>query len=319
MKIVPGLLPRGLFLLCLCALSVGCTSAAILAANGSVAFGPYDRSDDIAYGPDQRQTLDVYVPDGESGVPRPVVVFFHGGGWSRGSKDIYRFVGSALAEKGAITVIANYRLTPEVRFPVFVEDAASAVAWTFRNIADHGGDPARIFLMGHSAGAHISALLALDPRYLARDGIDTAQLAGVIGLSGPYDFAITAPALESVFGKPADPADTQPVRFVRADAPPVLLLHGTADRLCRYEQSIRLAERLTAAGGQAEVKLYPDRDHTDTVAALSTIRRTRAPTLEDVAAFIGGICAPSVHAAGAPTAPTARCRTAGSTVRPGPG
>lgn len=264
----------------------GCTAAAFLAANAPSAFGPYERVAAIPYGPEPRQQLDVYVPDAALPGLRPVVVFIHGGSWQSGSKEQYRFVGSGLAERGYIAVVANYRLNPEVRFPGFVADAAGAVAWTLRNIGRYGGDPGRVFVMGHSAGAHTAMLLALDRRYLAAEGTSPEQLRGAIGLSGPYDFAIDSDLLRSVFGSAPEPAETQPVTFVRGDAPPLLLIHGTDDAICWVTHSIRLTELVRAAGGQAELRLYPGLGHGATVGGFSRLRRGQAPTLDDVAAFV---------------------------------
>jgi acetyl esterase/lipase len=264
----------------------GCTTAAFVAANGPSAFGPYERTAGIAYGTEPRQRLDVYVPDVRGAELRPVIVFIHGGSWQTGSKDQYRFVGSGLAEKGYVSVVANYRLNPEVRFPVFVADAAQAVAWTLRNIGRYGGDPGHVFVMGHSAGAHTAMLLALDRRYLAAAGASTDELRGAIGLSGPYDFEIDSAPLRAIFGSAPDPAETQPVNFVRGDGPPLLLIHGTDDGICWVTNSIRLTELIRTAGGEAELRLYPGLGHGATVAGFTRLRRQQAPTLEDVAAFV---------------------------------
>ncbi|MEO8224865.1 MAG: alpha/beta hydrolase [Gammaproteobacteria bacterium] len=272
-------------LLCACLVS-GCTAGAFLAANASSAFGPYDRTVDLAYGPEPRQRLDIYVPDKPSVGSRPVIVFIHGGSWRTGSKDQYRFVGSGLAEKDYISVLPNYRLNPEVRFPVFVEDAALAVAWTLRNIDRYGGDPRRVYIMGHSAGAYIALLLTLDRSYLAAAGVSTDELRGAIGLSGPYDFKINSDLLRAVFGSAPDQQRTQPVNFARGDAPPLLLIHGTDDSVCLDRNSIRLAELVREAGGPVSLKLYPGLGHGDTVGGFSRLGRARAPTLEDIGAFV---------------------------------
>lgn len=264
----------------------GCTGAVILAANVPAAFGPYSRIPDVAYGDQPRQTLDVYVPDVPVMSPPAVIIFIHGGGWDSGDKDWYRFVGSGLAEKGFVAVLPNYRLTPDVGFPVFVEDAARAIAWTLRNAGNYGGDPQRVFIMGHSAGAHIAMLLALDARYLAAAGVSTDGIRGAVGLSGPYEFAIDSDLLRAVFGSAGDPRATQPIEFARADAPPLLLIHGTDDRICLDRNSIALAGRVRKAGGQADLRLYPGVSHGETVGGFSRLGRARAPTLEDVAAFV---------------------------------
>lgn len=272
-------------LLAACVLG-GCTAAAFLAANLPSAFGPYERTADLAYGTDPRQQLDVYVPETTVAEPRTVVVFIHGGSWETGSKDQYRFVGSSLAEQGFIAVLPSYRLSPAVRFPVFVEDAAQAVAWTFHNIGRYGGNPQRVFIMGHSAGAHIALLLTLDRRYLAAAGVSADDLRGAIGLSGPYDFKIDSDLLRSVFGSAPDLRQTQPAHFVRGDAPPLLLIHGTADKVCWDQHSIRLTERIRAAGGTADLRLYPGLGHSDTLGGFSQLRRGVAPTLQDVTRFV---------------------------------
>jgi acetyl esterase/lipase len=214
------------------------------------------------------------------------VVFIHGGSWQTGSKSQYRFVGSALAEQGYLAVVPNYRLSPDVPFPVFVADAARAVAWTLRNIGQYGGDPRRVFVMGHSAGAHIAMLVALDRRYLAAAGASADDLRGAIGLSGPYDFAIDSDLLRSVFGAAPEPRATQPVEYVRGDAPPLLLIHGTDDRVCWVRHSITLSERIRAAGGEADLRLYPGLGHGATVGGFSGLGREAAPTLADVSRFI---------------------------------
>jgi acetyl esterase/lipase len=264
----------------------GCTSAVFLAANVPAAFGPFERTANLAYGPEPRQRLDVYVPEAPLKESRAVIVFIHGGSWNSGSKDQYRFVGSSLAERGFVAVLPNYRLNPAVRFPDFVADAAEAVTWTLRNIASYGGDPQRVFVLGHSAGAHIALLLTLDRRYLVAAGASADDLRGVIGLSGPYDFKVDSDLLRSVFGSAPDIQQTQPVYFVRSDAPPMLLIHGTDDVVCWAKHSIRLTELVRAAGGQAELRLYPGLGHGDTLAGLSRLGRGRAPTLDDVAAFV---------------------------------
>ncbi len=274
-------------LVLLCAgLLGGCTATAFLAANLPSTFGPWQRFANLAYGPERAQKLDVYVPDSPVAGTRAVVVFIHGGSWSTGSKKQYRFVASALAEQGIVAVVPDYRLNPKVHFPVFLEDAAGAVAWTLRNIGRYGGDPSRVFVMGHSAGAHMALMLALDRRYLAAAGASADELRGAIGLSGPYEFEIDSPLLRSVFGSAADPQETQPVHLARGDAPPLLLIHGTEDRICLDRNSIRLAERVRAAGGQAELRLYPGADHGDTVGGFVPFWREQVPTVRDVVAFV---------------------------------
>jgi acetyl esterase/lipase len=246
-------------------------------------------SDDIAYADGPRHTLDIYAPRATA-APAPVVVFFYGGGWASGDKAMYRFVGASLAAQGVLVVIPDYRLYPDVRFPGFVDDAAKAVAWTHANAARFGGDPHRLFLMGHSAGAHIATLLALDASYLHAVHLSPARdVCGVIGLAGPYDFLPLHDAtLKAVFGPAADRARSQPINFVSARAPPMLLLAGRDDHTVDPGNTVRLAGRLRAAGGTVEDRLYPMIGHKTLIVAfsdpLSFLAPVRQATLDFVAA-----------------------------------
>jgi acetyl esterase/lipase len=156
-----------------------------------------------------------------------VVVFFYGGSWQSGSRDTYRFLGSALARRGIVTVVPDYRVYPEVTFPTFLEDGAAAVDWVRDNVARYGGDRERIVLMGHSAGAHMAAMLAIDGRWLAKVGVEPRRdIAGLVGLAGPYDFLpIRDPTLQLLF-EGANRPETQPVTFVEGGEAPALLITG---------------------------------------------------------------------------------------------
>src|SRR5262245_57510013 len=180
----------------------GCMSLTFAIANAPAAFGAYSVQRDVAYGEGLARKLDVYRPS-HAGEARPILVFFHGGGWVAGSKREYRFVAEALTSRGYVAVIPGYRLYPDAAFPGFVEDAAQAIAWVHAHAAEIGGDPARVYVMGHSAGAHIGAMLTYDEHFLKDAGGDSTWLAGFIGLSGPYDFLpLTDPVLETMFGPP---------------------------------------------------------------------------------------------------------------------
>ncbi len=240
-------------------------------------------ADGLAYGAGERRSLDIYAPVGASDTPLPVIVFFYGGSWNSGSRQGYAYAARALAAQGFVVVLPDYRLVPEVRFPGFVEDGAEAVRWVRANIAEHGGNGENIVLAGHSAGAYIAAMLANDPRWL---GDDRAAVAGFVGLAGPYDFApFDVDSSIAAFGQWPDPADTQPVTFADASAPPALLLTGEDDTTVKPRNSIALATRLNAAGVEAEVVRYPAVDHIDIVIALARPLRGRAPVLEDMARF----------------------------------
>lgn len=239
---------------------------------------------DAAYGADPRQRLDLYAPRDATG-PLPVVMFIYGGSWRSGDKDDYNFLGAALAAQGFVVAIPNYRLVPQVRFPTFVEDCAAAVAWAEAHAGAHGGDPQRIVLVGHSAGAYNAVMLALDARYLRSVG--ARPVRGAVGLAGPYDFLpFDVDATRNAFGQAPDLAQTQPVTFARADAPPLLLLWGADDTTVGPRNLEGLARAMRAAGGQVETKIYPEIDHVEIMLALSRPFRGRAPVLQDVSAFI---------------------------------
>ena len=283
----PARLSRRAALAGLAAAAAGCSRIGFIAVNLPAAFGAYRRHADIAYGAHPQHRLDVYVPDHAAAQARPLIVFWHGGRWTFGDKADYRFVGAAMAELGYVAVLANYRHYPEVKMPAFMDDAARAAQWAAAHAGEFGADANRLHLMGHSAGAHLAALAALDPRYLAAAGGPVPPIAGVIGLSGPYDFLPLREAdVQDMFGPPALYPESQPINFVRADAPPMLLLHGLKDDTVWPKNSRNLATALQARGARATLKLYPKLVHADTVAALSLPARDRAPTLADIAAFV---------------------------------
>ena len=263
----------------------GCSKFAALDA--LVPRRGYALTSDVAYGPLPRQTLDVYRP---KNLKRPagVVVFFYGGDWQNGRRTDYRFVGQALASRGFVAVLPDYRLYPQVVFPAFVEDGALAVKWTRDHAAEIGGDPSRLFLMGHSAGAHIAALLALDGHYLQNVGLDRGDVRAAALLSGPYNF-VPPPYDRPVFslppGRPRPPDAAEPITFADAAAPPLLLVQGETDTTVRPQNAARLAARLRDAGGDVRTAFYPDTGHAGVVLALAYPFRWYAPTLADVTRF----------------------------------
>lgn len=252
------------------------------------ALGPRDRgarrvAQDLPYGPDPRQRLDLYAPDG--GGPWPVVVFFYGGGWDSGAKDLYGWAAQAIAARGFVVALPDYRLVPDVHFPAFIEDAAAATARAAALATDFGGDPARLAVAGHSAGAHLAMMITLDRRYMA--AVDQPGLIrAAAGLAGPYEFLpFNVPAAINAFGRVSDPRLTQPVAFARGDAPPLWIAHGTADTVVHDEDARLLHAAIEAAGGRSELVLYPDLDHAGIVAALSPLFRGRAPVLAQMTGF----------------------------------
>lgn len=241
-----------------------------------------------AYGRHPRQRLDVWAPAKRpAGEALPVVVFFYGGGWNEGSRGDYGFAGAAFASSGFVAVLPDYRLVPEARFPTFVEDGAMAVKWARDNAARFGGDPGRITLAGHSAGAYIAAMIALDRRYLKAAGVDPKTVRAAALLSGPFDFhPFTESRGRNAFGHHPTPAETQPVNFARADAPPLFLGHGGSDRVVGAYNSRNLARRLKEAGAPVTLRIYPGVAHADLVVALSGPFRGRLPVLAESSAFL---------------------------------
>jgi acetyl esterase/lipase len=235
----------------------------------------------IAYGAAPRRKLDIYAPRGGA-ANRPVLVFFYGGNWDSGERQDYAFAGRAFAELGYVTVLPDYTHTHERPWPAFMEDGAAALGWVAAHVADYGGDPGRIVVTGHSAGAYIAAMLALDPRWGAADRIRAA-----VGLAGPYDFLpFDSPVTERTFGDVPDLPATQPVNQVSASAPPLLLITGDADTTVHPRHSTALAARLREIGGEADLIRYPGITHTGPLKALARPFRTHAPVRRDIAAFL---------------------------------
>src|SRR5580692_11816467 len=255
---------------------------------------------DIAYADGERHTLDVCWP--RTATAAPVVVFFYGGGWRSGHKSMYRYVGKALARHGYVAVVPDYRIYPPVLYPDFLDDGAKAVRWVKDNAHKFGGDPDKIFLMGHSAGAHIAAMLSIDATWLNKVGLAPGRdIAGLIGIAGPYDFLpLKDEELIVIFGG-ADRPETQPITHVTPGAPPALLLTGDKDDVVGAGNSVRFAERLRAAGNEATAVIYPRIGHYIIVAAIAPIIRSLVPVLRDTDTFIA-----TVLKSRAPVAKTAR-------------
>ena len=278
-------LPRRSLFAMLPALLTACSAVDVL--NATVATSTYTRSEGLAYGPDPRQKVDVYQPQPAVLNP-PMVVFFYGGSWSMGERADYRFVGEALASQGIVAVIADYRLSPDVRYPVFVQDSASAMRWAFEHAADFGVKPSRIFVMGHSAGGYNAAMLALDKRWLEAVGMAPSRLAGWIGLAGPYDFLpIGDRKTQVAFNWPSTPPDSQPLFHASRASPPALLLAPTKDSAVNPVRStMAMGEKLKNSGVRVEFDLLDSVGHVTLVAAMASVLRRRAPVLERVTAFI---------------------------------
>lgn len=236
-----------------------------------------------AFGSDPRQRVDVYRPKTVSAAPRPIIVFFYGGSWNSGTKSGYAFVGRALAARGVVVAIPDYRLVPQVHYPAFLEDNTAAVRWVRTHAGEFGGDRDRLILAGHSAGAYNAAMLALDPRWLGRD---RAAVRGLIGLAGPYDFLpFDGPVVKQAFAGVREPELTQPVHFATAGSPPAFLATGDKDDVVRPANSDALTSKLQAAGIRTERRRYPNVGHAGLVTAIAKPFRGRATVLDDMVAF----------------------------------
>ncbi len=273
----------------LLALAAGVVAAAcspLAAINAFVASDTYEFFS-ARYGADGRHALDIYRPRAATGTA-PVVVFFYGGSWRDGERNDYRFVGEALAARGIVAVIADYRVYPQVRYPDFLRDCAQAVAWTKHEIARFGGDAQRVFVAGHSAGAYNAAMIALDARWLREVGFAPSELSGWIGLAGPYDFLpIRNPDVKPVFFFPDTPPESQPIAHVSSGAPPALLLAAANDSAVNPVRNTEaLAARLRDAGVPVRAKVFDGVSHTTLVATLAQPLRSLAPVLDEMVAFV---------------------------------
>jgi acetyl esterase/lipase len=242
------------------------------------------------YGDGPRRSLDVYAPPAEPDpqAPRPVVVFLYGGAWESGEKASCRFVGAALARLGFVVVIPDYRVYPEVTYPAFLEDCASALAWTRRNASHFGGGADAPFIMGHSAGAYNAAMLTLDARWLNQVGLcPRTDLRGMVGLAGPYDFLpFRNEKLRRIFAPGQPPRTTQPIAYVDGHNPPMLLLAGSRDSVVPPSNTLRLAARIREAGGPVEERIYPGVGHGEIIGAFAAPLRFLIPSLRDSVRFM---------------------------------
>jgi acetyl esterase/lipase len=280
-----------------CALALAASMPA-QALNLLAALGGGTRLADQAYGPLPRQRFDLYSPDAAAPRPPggfPLVVFFYGGSWNSGERADYRFVGQALAAHGVVVMAADYRLYPEVRYPDFLGDCALATAHALTHAAALGADPKRVIVMGHSAGAYNAAMLALDPRWLGATRHSPTELAGWIGLAGPYDFVpIKNPQVQPVFHHPDVPPQSQPLAHAQQHAVPTFLGAAVSDTVVSPARNTQaLAEALTANSTPVTLRLYERTNHMSLIGAMAWPLRWLAPVLDDVVAFVAAT--PATH------------------------
>ncbi|WP_158881770.1 alpha/beta hydrolase [Rhodanobacter sp. L36] len=268
------------------ALLAGCQATLFSGFNATASKAGVVVQRDIVFDAEHHLALDIYRPANASHAP--VVVFFFGGSWKSGKRGWYAWVGETLAQRGMVVVIPDYRLWPAVKLDGFMQDGARAVAWVHAHAGDYGGDTDALFVMGHSAGAHIGALLATDAHWLAAVGMRPRQLAGFIGLAGPYDFLPLKDAdYIDMFGSTHDAQlRSQPVHFVDGDEPPMLLMQGTTDKIVWPRNAESLAREMHQHHEPVELKLYPDIGHLAILFSISRPFRGKSPALEDTVQFI---------------------------------
>lgn len=241
---------------------------------------------DVRYDSGARHLLDVYRPKAHGQQAAPVVVFLYGGRWQRGSKEEYRLVGDAVTRRGFVAVMPDHRLYPEVQFPAWVDDAARVVRWVRDSIRGYGGDPSRIFVVGHSSGAHTVAILALDDQYLLRAGVTRDAVRGYVSMSGPVGTVWTDPDVQALMGPSERWPTTYPLDLATGGKQPLLLIHGREDRTVLPMNSVRLADRIRQRGGCSRAIVYRRRGHSAIAIAFAVPRFGIAPVLDDVVAFM---------------------------------
>ena len=260
-------------------LTAGFKTTPAIKESGPISFGTH---------PQQRLFVTGSQQNSEANTGRPVLIFIHGGSWSHGDPEDYGFFGRTMARSGHVTVNAGYRLGEDGKYPAMLEDAATAVKWTLDNITDHGGDPEQIFLIGHSAGAYNAVMAALNTRWLEQQDVPPGTIKGVIGLAGPYDFLpLTSDGAKRAFGDEPDLDITQPINFVRSDAPPMLLMTGSADETVKPRNTQALNDALTKLSASSEVHVYPGVSHARIIMNFAHPWASSSDVNERVAEFVG--------------------------------
>ncbi|NBX66978.1 MAG: alpha/beta hydrolase [Proteobacteria bacterium] len=268
----------------------GCAKLGLFAANAPAHLSSdITASKDIIFDEANNLALDIYAPARAQDKPSPVVIFYYGGKWQSGSRTEYAFVAHALTQRGFVVVIPDYRQYPAVKFPAFVDDAAKAVAWVYDHIANYGGDPSRIAVAGHSAGAHIAALVATDPSYLKTQGKNRNIIKAFAGLAGPYAFTPEEADLKDIFGPPTRYKLMQVPNFIDGHQPPMLLLHGADDTTVGIFNVHELEKAILKKGGHVETRVYKGVDHVWIAGALSWLGSSRAPALDDMTRFFNSV------------------------------
>lgn len=246
----------------------------------------------LATGDHADQKLHIWGPKerSKSDPVRPVLMFVHGGSWNSGSPDSYGFVGRAFVEQGFVVVLAGYRLGEEGRYPGMIEDVARAFARVREEIDAYGGDPQNIVLAGHSAGAYNMMMVALEDKWLRPHSLSPSDIAGVVGISGPYDFLpLDSDSTIAAFGHVEDEdalKATQPINLIRGDAPPMLLIHGAVDTTVGLFHSKRMSRKVAAADGVVQLATYAQMTHADPLISIASPWRGRRDIVSQIAEFV---------------------------------
>jgi acetyl esterase/lipase len=255
-----------------------------------------------SYGPLERHQIDIYPARGRDGGPAPVLVYIYGGGWNSGRRSLYRFLGQSYAAKGYTVAIPDYRIHPGAQFPDFVDDAARALRWVTDNISAYGGDPARLHLMGHSAGAHTGALLCLDESHLEAVDLSPSRIRSFVGIAGPYSFnPLEYEATRPIFEHLDDVDVARPIKHAHGDAPPMLLLHSRPDKTVPLHNSEHLHAAIVEAGGEARQITYPLPGHVGIIVSIAFPARLLAPVFRDSLGFLRAHDAPAATEEAAPS------------------
>ncbi|MFW5685619.1 MAG: alpha/beta hydrolase [Spirochaetota bacterium] len=277
--------------------TVGSYTRMVSVHNAGVRFrGTYEHlAADIVYSERSDVALDVYSP--ADGAAHPVFVFVHGGGWNSNTKELFAPIAMRLVPRDVVVVIPAYTLYPEATYTGMAREIADAVSWVFESIHDYGGDPARVFLGGHSAGAHLSGLVAYDERWLRERGHSRRALAGWIGLSGVYDGTahvawraergLETPTMTAVMEGAPNLDRASPLTYAsNPGGPPAWIVHGERDEIVTIEQSRSMHDALRAAGTRSELVIYPESDHGDYLS--SDLAREQPRLITDIVRIVRG-------------------------------
>ncbi len=279
--------PNLIIVLCTNLLLTACTGGSLAVVNTLARLGDYHVVSDQTYGTHKLNRLDIYIPD-TLALSKPTIIFFYGGCWGacmNYTKEDYAFVAQALTAQGYVVVIPNYPRYPELLFAQIMTHAQNAVLWVDKHINQYGGTPEQIFLMGHSSGAHMAAMLTLNECYLPKQTYQ--HINGFIGLAGPYDFLpFTKPYQKILFGAKKNDALSQPVNYVDGTEPPMLLLYGNQDETVYPVNIENLTKKIEHSGGKVEAHRYNNIDHASILGALSIPYQKQEPILNDIVNFI---------------------------------